>query len=149
MSRIYNGTTLGAPRLAHTMTEGAEQARAAVRRHAVKKKADALVTKLPRRVDLDLKHPIPTGAQRLYDLAVALGYEVKIVHGYTKMNAGKVNETEVPAVMVGGKSNRRGLGFRCMWVRGKAYSGILYERGTGHPFGRSIGVTAVYERIER
>ena len=148
MSRIYNGTKLGAPALVHTMTKGAEAARQAVRTHATKRKLGTYATNHEEPTVPEGGWPVPGNAAKLVALAEALGYTVKLAHGFVTLDAGKVNERKAPAVQVAGKSDRRGLGFRAVWAKGKAAHGILYERG-GPRTGTPVGVTAVMERVGR
>lgn len=150
MPRNYNGGGgLAAPALAHTLTESAEDARRAVRAHAVKKKADAMVTDIAsHRPKPEPVHPVPANAARLAAMAAELDYEVKIVHGYATLNAGQANETVKPAVQVVGKSMRAKVGFRAVWAAGRAWQAQLYEPGDP-PFGRKVTVTDVIERVGR
>lgn len=146
MPRTYNGTKLGAPSPAHTLTEAAESARQAVRSHAVKKQVDAIITKIG---DAPSVQPgaVPRNAAALLKTALAVGYDARLVHGHSTMNLGKSNEELVPAVMVAGKHRNGKRGFRATWVRGRAAIGIWYEAGVTLPSGKSVGVTAVMERV--
>lgn len=155
MPRNYNGAAAGlaAPALAHTLTESAEDARRAVRAHAIKKKTDALVTNIEdHRPKPAPEWPIPANAARLAAMATELDYEVRIVHGYATQNAGQVNESQDPAVQVAGKSTRAKVGFRAVWVRKgngwRAWRAQLYEPGDP-PTGKAVTVTAVIERVGR
>jgi hypothetical protein len=148
MSRVYNGTTLGAPAPVHTLTPAAEKAREAVRGYAIDKKVAAMVTDIAdkrREVEAGV---VPANAERLLKLASGIGYHARLIHGYVTMNAGQANEELAPAVMVAGKHDGRRTGFRSVWVRGKAYLGIWYEHG-GPRTGTPVGVTGVMERLGR
>lgn len=148
MPRIYNGTTFGAPSPVHTLTPAAEAARQAVRSHAVKRQVDALVTKIS---DARSVQPgaVPAAADRLLKSALALGWEARLVHGYSTMYAGQTREELVPAVLVAGKHRDGTRGFRATWVRGRAAIGIWYERGVTPRTGDPIGVSAVVARVGR
>ena len=145
MSRIYTGTTLGAPRLVHTMTAGAEAARQAVRDHRTKIKAEALVTKHAGKPEADQTLPLPSGAEKLLRVALALGYEARARHGYVTMNAGQSNEELAPAVLIGGIHRKKRVGFKATWVRGRAFTGLWYT-GRAWP-AEVVGVTEVGYRV--
>jgi hypothetical protein len=151
MSRTYLGTTLGAPTPTHTMTESAEAARQAMREQRVERIVGKLVAKHEKPSVPSGGWPVPKSAQQLRLMAEALDYEVKILHGFYTMNAGKSNETKAPAVQVQGLDVRRGYGFRAVWVRGRAATDgcVWYERGVTPRTGQPMGVTALLERIGR
>jgi hypothetical protein len=133
---------LAAPTQRHTMTKSAEAARQAVRSFAVRKKAEKLVT---RHGDTraPVEHPIPRNATTMRKTAEALGFEVRIVHGWQAKNAGQVNERMAPAVSVDGINRKRRVGFRATWVDGKAAFGRWRDVAGWH----DDNVTGIAERI--
>lgn len=124
MPRRYNlDARLGAPRLAHTMTESAEAARVAVRRFAHKRKLDREMGALVTRHGQPKRTPIPASAERFRMTAERKGFDVHVVTGHRVLNPGKSNERNAFAWTVAGLHALRGLGFRAVWVDGKAHEG--------------------------
>ena len=145
MPRTYiEAPTLGAPALPHTMTPAAEAAREAVDRYVHARNLDRIMSTIVTLHGRPKRTPIPANAERLRRTAQAKGFEVRVGTGHRVMNAGKRNESNAFAWTVAGMDRLKGVGFRAVWVGGKAHEGHWYTTDGG----QDVGVSGVTDRLK-